>query len=457
MYPRSGFVGVIALAALLTLSPAAPARAADDPPAPALITLQAQDTPVIDILDLLAGRSGLNIVAGPAVTGRTITLKLQSVPFDEALALVARASGLGYERIGDSILVADPQRLSSATGTVARVFDLNYADAEQVREILETVCPEIRADVRGNRVVVKATRAAVEEAARVVAELDAKPQQVMLEARLIEVNTTALEELGIDWSTITKWSTVITEGNQGVAQYGQIPEEMPFLGLNDSQRLNRQVAAWRLSVDALLTDGTARLLSNSNVVTVDGQPAEIFAGETVPVVVTSLQSPSTAGGVLQTVQLEKIDVGVRLNITPRIGEDGLITTLVEPEVSRIIAFVGPDNDLPQTSTRRARTLVRVADGEKIYLGGLIIEEKRETVESVPLLGSLPLLGGLFRHTRKETVKLDLVMEITPRIVGDSGALLPTTARLNPAMDQDPAFAGRPDRSVTAAADATADQ
>jgi general secretion pathway protein D len=156
----------------------------------------------------------------------------------------------------------------------------------------------------------------------------------------------------------------------------------------------------------------------------DNTPAEIFAGETVPVVITSLQTPGGAGGVFQTVQLEKIDVGVKLHITPRTSDEGFITVLVQPEVSRIEAFVGPDNDLPQTSTRRLDTLVRVRDGEKIYIGGLISEEKRRTVKRVPLLGHIPLLGYLFRHYRDETIHLDLVVEITPRVVGDVGAALP---------------------------------
>ena len=156
-----------------------------------------------------------------------------------------------------------------------------------------------------------------------------------------------------------------------------------------------------------------------------GSWSEIFAGETVPVVITSLQGTGAGGaGALQTVQLEKIDVGVKLDITPRVTGEGFVTVLVEPEVSRIVAFVGPDDDLPQTSTRRARTLVRVRDGEKIYLGGLLTEEERLTEKKVPLLGDIPLLGYLFRHHREETIRQDLVIEITPRIVGDEGAGLP---------------------------------
>jgi type II secretory pathway component GspD/PulD (secretin) len=120
------------------------------------------------------------------------------------------------------------------------------------------------------------------------------------------------------------------------------------------------------------------------------------------------------------VQLEKIDVGVRLSITPRISADGYVTTLVEPEVSQILQFIGPDEDLPWTSTRRARSLVRVRDGEQIYLGGLLSEEERRTVKKVPILGQIPLIGYLFQHHSSEKRELDLVIEITPRIVTDAG-------------------------------------
>ncbi len=101
-----------------------------------------------------------------------------------------------------------------------------------------------------------------------------------------------------------------------------------------------------------------------------------------------------------------------------------MTALVEPEVSRIVRFVGRDSDLPQTATRRAKSLVRVRDGEKIYLGGLLSEEKRRTMKKVPLLGDIPLLGYLFRHYKDDNSQVDLVIEITPHIVGDEGAMLP---------------------------------
>jgi type II secretory pathway component GspD/PulD (secretin) len=388
------------------------------------ISLDGENIGLNDVLQILAERSGLNIVTDQAVAGRTISIHLRDTPFDEALNLVVRAAGLGYERFGSSILVAEVERLKTQTGLVTRVFDLQYANAADVRQLLGVVSGNVTASATGNRIAIRATESEIEEAAGLIAAIDRKPQQILLEARLVEVNTTRMQELGIDWEKITKWTSILGEGPLNPSAPGKMPAELGYLKIDETADYYRQVNAIEVAIDALLTDGAARLLANTQVVTLDNQAAEIFAGETVPVVITSLSSPGGAGGVLQTVQLEKIDVGVRLNILPRVSEGGYITVRVEPEVSRIVAFVGPGDDLPQTSSRRANTLVRVRDGEKIFLGGLLTQEKRETVKKVPLLGQIPLLGYFFQHRRTDEVRLDLLIEITPRLVGDAGSARP---------------------------------
>lgn len=407
-----------------------PAGAQEGAPS-GLISLDADSTSVNAILQVLAQRSGLNIVTGPEVRGQKISIHLKNTPFEEALNLVVRGGGFGYERVGNSILVGSQQRLTQETGVGARVFDLQYASAAGVRAMLEVISKDVAADVADNRVVIRGSQAVLDQAAAVVEQLDRKPQQVLLEARLIEVNTSDLLEVGIDWEKIAKWSTVITEGAPDASAQGQVPSLLDFTPIDETKDYYRQLSAFQIAIDALLTNGDARLLSNASVTTTDGKPAEIFAGDTVPVIISSLASPGSAGGVLQTVQLEYIDVGVKLNITPRVANDGTITTLVVPEVSRITGWVGTADDLPQTSTRKVSTLVRVKDGEKIYLGGLLLDEKRTTVKKVPVLGSIPLLGYLFQHRKQETVRLDLVVEITPHLVGDAGALLPVRPQEGP--------------------------
>ncbi|HPF36135.1 MAG TPA: hypothetical protein PLH84_11985 [Candidatus Krumholzibacteria bacterium] len=400
------------------------------------VTLRAEGTPVAEVLQILAERSGLNIVTAPEVQTKTISIRMENTPFEEALHLVVRAAGLGYEQVGGTILVADPDKLNSTTGQVTHVFDLQYADPVNVGQALNVLSDDVSVDINTKRVIVKATRSAIEQAAEVVQGMDRKPAQVLIEARLIEVNTSKVEEMGIDWEKITKWSTFMVEGYHGPGPAGQLPVDVDYTAVDDLSSLYRQSAIFEVAIDELITEGAAKLLSNAKIVTTDGHQAEIFAGETVPVVITSLQSSGgSSGGVMQSVQLEKIDVGVRLNITPRISEGGrMITTMVEPEVSRILRFVGPDNDLPQTSTRRATTNVRVQDGQTIYLGGLISEEERKNTKKVPLLGDIPLLGALFRHTKNEMVRLDLVVEMTVRVVGDEADSLPQRAQESPEVE-----------------------
>ncbi len=209
---------------LLAPAPVLPKRATR----PALISLDADSTYVNGILQILANRGGLNIVTSPEVQRRKISIHLRNTPFDEALNLVVRAAGMGYERVGNSILVGDVQKLSTPTGLVTRVFELQYANASEVKTMLEVLSKDVSANAVGNRLMIHASQSVVDEAATIIEQLDRKPQQVMLEARLVEVNKSDVKELGIDWEKITKWNTVLTEGDQGASAQGQLPQNLGY-------------------------------------------------------------------------------------------------------------------------------------------------------------------------------------------------------------------------------------
>jgi type IV pilus assembly protein PilQ len=408
---------------------AAGARGQTAAPEDQLITLESDNTPVVTILEILGERTGLNIVTSPEVQGKSITIRLHNTPFNEALNLVVRAAGLGYERVGNSILVAPPERLATETGLTTKVFTLQYANAAEVAAALDIFSNEVRSYASGNRIIIKAPQSVIEEVAGIIAQVDRRPAQVLFEARLLEVNTSSLKQLGIDWDQITRWTEVLTEGNPGNVSTGQsgstggntptdqIPGQLPFNKFNDFKTVYRQSEALQVTLDLLLRDGNARLLANSKITTLDNQPAEIFIGQTVPVVISTAEQNS-GGGLFGSVRLDYIDVGVKLNITPRISSDGFITSTVAPEVSTIIGFVGPNGDLPETSTRKATSVVRVRDGQKFYLGGLLQEENRETISKVPILGDIPIVQYLFRHYHIETNQTDLLIEITPVLVRD---------------------------------------
>lgn len=379
-----------------------------------LITLDADSVSVNTVLQILAEKSGLNIVTGPEVHGQKISLHLRNTPFEEALDLTVRAGGFGYQRVGSSILVGNPDRLEKETGVATHIVTLQYADAVEVKKMLETLTKSVEIDQNGNRLVATATPSVIEQIKMIIKTIDVPPQTVLIQSRVIEVSTSNLQELGVNWDKITKWTEIVTEGDHGSSGNDEIPDDLDFTRVDDYQDWFRQSEAFEIAVDLLITDGRAKILAESKVVTTNNRKAEIFIGDDIPVVITSL---ATSGGLgVQQIQLEHIKVGIRLNVTPRISEDNYVTMTVEPKVSTIVEFVGPDRDLPRTSERSATTSVRSESGKTIFIGGLQSEDAKRTVNKVPVLGDIPVLGNLFRHYRDDTVKKDLLIEITPTIV-----------------------------------------
>jgi type IV pilus assembly protein PilQ len=403
-----------ALAAALFAVEARPVAAQGSPSTDGLlISLDADSSQVNSLLQILAERSRLNIVTTPDVQRRRISIHLQNTPFEEALNIVVRAAGLGYERIGNSILVGDPAKLATQTGLTARVYSLEYANAIEVQRSLTSVIEGLNAYASGNQVVARGTPGQLDQVAQLIDILDTKPRQVALEARLIEINTNDLTELGVNWDRITKWTEIFTEGDPAASATDQVPGTSDFIKIDKGDDWFRQRSAYEVAIDFLITTGRGKLLANSRVTTAENSPADIFVGQTVRIV-TNILTSNQGIGTTQT-QVEEIEVGVKLEATPRIANDGTVTCVIAPEVSNIIA-IDPETGLPTTSTRRARSLVRVASGEKIILGGLLREESRELIQKVPLLGDIPLLGSLFRHKEARNEKTDLVIEITPTIL-----------------------------------------
>jgi type II secretory pathway component GspD/PulD (secretin) len=381
-----------------------------------LISLDADSVSVNTVLQILADRSGLNIVTGPEVRGQKISLHLRNTPFEEALDLTVRAGGFGYQRVGRSILVGDPARLEKETGVATHIVTLQYADALEVKKMLETLTKNVEVDLQGNRLLATATPSIVEQIKEVIRTIDVAPPTVLIQARVLEVSTSNLEELGINWDRIMNFTTIVTEGNPGVSEEDRKPEDLRYFKFDETQDWYRQAEAIEVALDLLVTEGHAKILAESKIVTTNNRKAEIFIGDDIPVVITSLAGSNAGGFGVQQIQLEHIKVGISVNVTPRVSENRYITMTVEPKVSTIVEFVGPDKDLPRTSERKATTSVRAESGRTIYIGGLQSEDAKKTTSKVPLLGDIPFIGSLFRHTRDDVVKKDLLIEITPTLL-----------------------------------------
>ncbi len=406
------------------------------------ISMHAEDASISSILAMLAAESGYNIVTDPTVNSENkISIHLDDVPVEQAINLVVRAVGLSYEVVGNSFLVAEPKKLKEEVGITSEVITLKYADAQEVRLLLQDISGQIQVDVSGNKLLVNASPKKIAEIKDVVSQVDVPALQIMLETRLIEVAVDAEEQLGLDWSKLSKVTTImaenasppfegagslvpglklVEEGDGSISEdfsslpTGQTPSQMYFQRLGAGKLgFSRQMLAFEATLDLLLRNNKAEVLADSRLTTINGRKASIKLVDIVPYILSS-------GGVGGQVQVQREEVGIKLEILPTVNSDGFITVKVEPEVSTIFEFIGPDRNIPRVKSRTSSTTIRVKDTESIIIGGLLSNDRKETFYRVPFLSKIPFFGKkLFTSKNLVDRKTDLIIQITPRIINDT--------------------------------------
>jgi len=335
-------------------------------------------------------------------------------------------------------------------GGSARVVYLRYADAETLVPVLESLVAEgedgrtpvrIRAHAETNAVVVAAPPAIFREIRSIIDQLDIRRAQVLVEAIIAEVAADTGQDLGIQWQffdsgsqgffggtnfgsggrNILDLSTGLTGGEDGAG-----PGVLPGGGLNlgfvsgTTSLLGVELIEIGALAQALATDGDSNVLSTPSIVTMDNHAASINVGQEVPFLSGSFLSEgiSTAEGQVnpfQTIQRE--EVGLKLSVTPNINEDDTIMLAIEQEVSSLAPVVGAVDLV--TNKRTLQTRVMVPNGSMLVLGGLISDELNESIERVPGLSRLPLLGELFTFRSSDQTKRNLMVFIRPRILDDA--------------------------------------
>lgn len=429
--------GLLIAALVWTLIDQTPVRAQGDDALQKLVTIDADDAFLPSVLSILAAESGFNIVTGPQVNQEErISIHLKDTPIEQAMNLVVRAAGLSYEIVGKSFLVAPEKQLEKQVGLNSYVIDLQYTDAPTVAKMLANMQAGITIDSTGNKLLVVTSPKVLADIQRVIQEVDVPPLQIILECRMIEVAVENEEVLGLDWNKLSSVQTVISEtpvdqyGNpvnsEGAASLsgidpsvrGRLPAQMPFFPM-ETRRLgywSKQATAFEVALDALLRTGRAEVLANTSVATLNNKEAAIQVVDEIPYVARS-------GGVGGQVQIDQVIVGALLRVTPKINSDGYITTSIQPELSSIFQFLeSSDTQLPWVKRRTSSTTIRIKDGETVIIGGLLGVEASKTEHRFPFLGDIPFIGSLFRHKSTSTRKTDLIIQVTPHIIGTGYAI-----------------------------------
>jgi len=308
--------------------------------------------------------------------------------------------------------------------TITRVFELKYAKVEDVKsEITEALTTDIgsmRSDTKTNTLVITDLPHQMEKIEILIKTFDRKTRQVFIEAKIVEVTLTDTFQWGIDWDVMLSWAYKIGELSAFTFQ----PEvTLPLALTGDFGKLTVEKVSGRelnvvLEILDTLTD--TRIISSPHIIVGEGKEAVIEVIEKQPysedTTVTAEGGTST-----QSETYQWVDVGVTLSVTPYINEDEYINMLIKTVVSSISTWYGGEAQaagaVPVVKSANAETTVSIKDGVSILIAGLIKENKTKTVNKIPILGDLPLVGPVFQNISDDVRRTETIIFLTPRIVG----------------------------------------
>ena len=451
-----------------------------------LISLDLKGMDIRDVLKVLSQKSGLNIVADKDVKG-AVSLYLKDVDVMAALDVLVTTNDLAYEQEGllirimprnkylklhgkdfkdrtkteivklkyadandiakvitkmkskigkvipDSssstiVLIDNPYNIKSMKDVIAEVdvllvtevFSLDYGDAEAVQGKIEKMISDnvgsAKSDKRTNKIIVKDTQKKIDDIKKVIEAFDEKTRVVVIDANIIKVTLTDKYSYGIDWADIASLGDITLTGSSNLTT--------SLTGTTPSTLTVATATNYSTVISLLDTFGQTDVLSRPRITVADKEDAMILVGAK-EVYVTS-EVTTTSGGTYHTTDnVQFVDVGVRLTVTPEINSEGYIRMKIRPEVSdtdatKTVILTNPDGStrsiIPHVTTSEAETTLLVKDKTTIILGGLMKDTVTEYRDKVPFLGDLPLLGKFFSTQGKSKEKTELVILLTPHIV-----------------------------------------
>ncbi len=359
------------------------------------VSLELTDSPIKEVLKILAKKGDLNIVADKSLTG-TVTISLNDLTIINAINLILNSQGLSYQIIDNTILVAPADALKSATTLETKVIYLKNIQSDRVEAIIKDRLAQsesIQTLAQDNVVIITADPKKLQQLTELIMRLDSvKTAQVVIEAQIIETSTSALEGLGVAWPSAVGGS----------------------LSLSKTDATTTVKAATSISaiVNLLESQGKAKILARPRIKAIDGQSANIFIGDKVPY---SETNEDASGKITETIKF--VDSGITLKILPTINtQDQEVKIKIEPEVSSIFGWRGKNNDVPWVKTRKVDTTVSVKNNETVVIGGLFNSSDSVDQSKVPFLGDIPFIGGFFTNNKTDQNLSQLVITITPRII-----------------------------------------
>lgn len=406
------------------------------------ITVNFQEADIRDVLASFAEFTGRSIVPGSGVTG-VITASIQDQPWDVALQTILRAYGFAAQEHPSGIIQVDEiqnlQTRQTVEQLITQTFRINYVPVDELQASLTPLISErgrISASPSTNTLIVTDVESVIENIVGVVQQLDVRTPQVSIQAKIIFVNRTDIEELGVTYDLKDSQGSSLNElvsvpdpfnpgsftnqdivslGGSSIAALGNanVRVQSPQLESVISLVLGRHTLI--SFIDALQSQELSDVQAEPLLTTLDNQEAEILVGERTPIRVVDLGTGTAGEGAgLPRATAELVETGIRLLVTPTVTANRQI--LLQLRAERSSAQLAATDIGVVFQTQEATTRLMVNNGETAVIGGLTVTEIAETTAGIPFLMDLPFIGGLFRTTRSREQKRDLLIMVTPRIL-----------------------------------------
>ncbi len=435
-------------------------------------SIKFKDTDIKIVLESIAEKAvkdggKVNIVVGPGVTG-PVSINLESVDWVTALDAIVKTYNYGYEWIGDTIILVDTfenlaekrQKALEAKEIEAldtRVFILNFVKVEDVLDVLTNLLTsrgKITSNTNSNSIVITDIQSNLAKIEKTLSLLDIMTEQVLIEAKMIEISLGKTEKLGIDWnlkiaaagssrpttfpftdaikgtgtkmfprvsvpSDLEKITTTTTDSTGNVTTtteektWHKLASGFPEASASNFLFGTLNFSQFQAVLEVLNSTSDTNIISNPKVLTLNNQKAEIFVGQTVPIPEYTF-SKETGNQTISGYSDKKVGIG--LIVTPTIQNKNYISLDINPKIEQIIGSTGPNGERPIYATRSVQTKVIIDNGQTLAIGGLISENKIKTKKKVPILGDIPLLGFFFSSKGDTLEKTDLLIFITAKII-----------------------------------------
>ncbi len=464
--------------------------------------IRLKGAPLSTFLDVVSAQSKVNFIITEGLESKTITVFLRKTTVREALELLLRVKGLTYQRIGKSNTYVVQKRSADMPNLITKIYTLNYiplipitsigeelasitsqdvssnVDQNQqqgggqgnalksadsniailgiVRSVLSKKYGKLATDPRTNTLIITDVPEVFPQVEQIIAELDKKAPQILIEAQIVEINTDRMNELGIEWGgsrgemaffagparltdyglrpgfysgdqwkkffPVTQDIGTAASGSSGGSSGGSI-DPLFSTGQQSSKGVYYGIfslAQLQAIFRALISKGEARYLGKPKIVAMNNKTALITIAKDAAMGTQSTVASAGGSSGTQSTGVERRRIGLVLKVTPQVNKEGFITMIVQPAYADMVAsaVTVQGSTVYDPVSRGASTMVRVKNGQTVVIGGMLASTENKTIKKVPLLGYIPIIGWLFTSVSSRRTNTDLVMFLTPTILVD---------------------------------------